>query len=65
MLLVLEVGNTNTKIGVYDGDRLRVSLRLTSRRACRCRPTPAGAPGRHLATASRLKLRLRPDRPSP
>lgn len=32
MLLVLEVGNTNTKIGVYDGDRLRVSWRLTSRR---------------------------------
>jgi type III pantothenate kinase len=32
MLLVLEVGNTNTKIGIYDGDRLRVSWRLTSRR---------------------------------
>ncbi len=32
MLLVLEVGNTNTKIGVYDGDRLQVSWRLTSRR---------------------------------
>ncbi|HEX3176760.1 MAG TPA: type III pantothenate kinase [Methylomirabilota bacterium] len=32
MLLVVEVGNTNTKIGVYDGDRLRVSWRLTSRR---------------------------------
>lgn len=32
MLLVLEVGNTNTKIGVYDGDRLVVSWRLTSRR---------------------------------
>lgn len=32
MLLVLEVGNTNTKIGVYDGDRLRASWRLTSRR---------------------------------
>jgi type III pantothenate kinase len=32
MLLVLEVGNTNTKIGVYDGDRLLVSWRLTSRR---------------------------------
>ena len=32
MLLVLEVGNTNTKIGVYDGVRLLVSWRLTSRR---------------------------------
>jgi type III pantothenate kinase len=32
VLLVLEVGNTNTKVGVYDGDRLRVSWRLTSRR---------------------------------
>jgi len=32
MLLVLEVGNTNTKIGVYDGDHLQVSWRLTSRR---------------------------------
>src|SRR5919108_5849825 len=32
MLLVLEVGNTNTKIGVYDGARLQVSWRLTSRR---------------------------------
>jgi type III pantothenate kinase len=32
MLLVLEVGNTNTKIGVYDGPRLLVSWRLTTRR---------------------------------
>jgi type III pantothenate kinase len=32
MLLVIEVGNTNTKIGVYEGDRLLVSWRLTSRR---------------------------------
>lgn len=32
MLLVIEVGNTNTKIGVYDGPRLVVSWRLTSRR---------------------------------
>ncbi len=32
MLLVVEVGNTNTKIGVFDGGRLRVSWRLTSRR---------------------------------
>jgi len=32
MLLVLEVGNTNTKVGVYDGPRLLVSWRLTSRR---------------------------------
>jgi len=32
LLLVLEVGNTNTKVGVYEGDRLRVSWRLTSRR---------------------------------
>ena len=32
MLLAIEVGNTNTKIGVYDGPRLLVSWRLTSRR---------------------------------
>ncbi|MBI4635202.1 MAG: type III pantothenate kinase [Candidatus Rokubacteria bacterium] len=32
MLLVVDVGNTNTKIGVFDGARLLVSWRLTSRR---------------------------------
>jgi len=32
MLLVADVGNTNTKIGVFDGQRLLVSWRLTSRR---------------------------------
>ncbi|HEV8640033.1 MAG TPA: type III pantothenate kinase [Methylomirabilota bacterium] len=32
MLLVADVGNTNTTIGVFDGARLRVSWRLTSRR---------------------------------
>jgi type III pantothenate kinase len=32
MLLVIEVGNTNTKVGVYDGTRLDVSWRLTTRR---------------------------------
>jgi type III pantothenate kinase len=32
MLLAVEVGNTNTKIGVYDGPRLLVSWRLTTRR---------------------------------
>lgn len=32
MLLVIEVGNTNTKIGIFDGARLLVSWRLTSRR---------------------------------
>ncbi|OLC14194.1 MAG: pantothenate kinase [Candidatus Rokubacteria bacterium 13_1_40CM_69_27] len=32
MLLVADVGNTNTTIGVFDGGRLRVSWRLTSRR---------------------------------
>ncbi len=32
MLLVVEVGNSNTKIGVFEGSRLRVSWRLTSRR---------------------------------
>lgn len=32
MLLVIEVGNTNTGVGVYDGRRLVVSWRLTSRR---------------------------------
>jgi type III pantothenate kinase len=32
VLLVIEVGNTNTKIGVFDEARLLVSWRLTSRR---------------------------------
>ncbi len=32
MLLVIDVGNTNTSLGVYDGSRLLVSWRLTSRR---------------------------------
>ena len=32
MLLVIEVGNTNTGVGVFDGRRLLVSWRLTSRR---------------------------------
>jgi len=32
MLLVIDVGNTNTGLGVYDGARLLVSWRLTSRR---------------------------------
>jgi type III pantothenate kinase len=32
VLLVIEVGNTNTKIGVYEGARLLASWRLTSRR---------------------------------
>lgn len=32
MLLVIDVGNTNTSLGVYDGKSLLVSWRLTSRR---------------------------------
>ena len=32
MLLVMDVGNTNTVLGVFEGRRLRVSWRLTSRR---------------------------------
>src|SRR5882724_13224238 len=32
MLLVIEVGNTNTKIGVFSGSRLLASWRLTTRR---------------------------------
>ena len=32
MLLVIEVGNTNTKIGVFSGPRLLASWRLTTRR---------------------------------
>jgi type III pantothenate kinase len=32
VLLVADVGNTNTTIGVFDGRQLRVSWRLTSRR---------------------------------
>ncbi len=32
MLLVVDVGNTNTKLGVYEGRRLLASSRVTSRR---------------------------------
>ena len=32
MLLVADVGNTNTKVGVFDGRRLVASWRLTTRR---------------------------------
>ena len=32
MLLVIDVGNTNTSMGIYDGARLRASWRLTTRR---------------------------------
>lgn len=32
MLLVIEVGNTNTKVGVFNGPRLVASWRLTTRR---------------------------------
>lgn len=32
MLLALEIGNTNTKIGVFDGPRLLTAWRLTTRR---------------------------------
>lgn len=32
MLLVMDVGNTNTKIGVFDGARILFSWRLTTRR---------------------------------
>jgi type III pantothenate kinase len=33
MLLVIDVGNTNTSLGVYDGERLVMHWRLTSARA--------------------------------
>lgn len=33
MLLVIDVGNTNTSLGVYDGERLIVHWRLTTARA--------------------------------
>jgi type III pantothenate kinase len=32
MLLVIDVGNTNTSLGIYERDRLRASWRLTTRR---------------------------------
>ena len=32
MLLALDVGNTNTSIGVFEGDQLRCELRLETRR---------------------------------
>jgi type III pantothenate kinase len=32
MLLVIDVGNTNTSLGIYEGPRLRASWRLTTRR---------------------------------
>ncbi|MCH5163806.1 MAG: type III pantothenate kinase, partial [Clostridiales bacterium] len=30
MIIALDVGNTNTKIGIFDGDELVESLRLSS-----------------------------------
>ncbi len=30
MIIALDVGNTNTKIGIFDGDKLAVSLRMSS-----------------------------------
>ncbi|NJK31342.1 MAG: pantothenate kinase, partial [Deltaproteobacteria bacterium] len=30
MLLAVDVGNSNTSIGVYEGDRLRCELRLST-----------------------------------
>ena len=33
MLLVIDVGNTNTSLGVYDGERLVADWRLTTARA--------------------------------
>ena len=30
MLLAIDIGNTNVKIGVFDGDKLVQSLRLTT-----------------------------------
>jgi type III pantothenate kinase len=32
MLLVIDVGNTNTSLGIYERARLRASWRLTTRR---------------------------------
>ena len=32
MLLVIDVGNTNTSLGIYEGGQLRASWRLTTRR---------------------------------
>ena len=32
MLLVIDVGNTNTSMGIYEHERLRASWRLTTRR---------------------------------
>ncbi len=32
MLLVIDVGNTNTSLGIYEVGRLRASWRLTTRR---------------------------------
>src|SRR3990172_7098536 len=32
MLLVMDVGNTNTVLGIYEGNRLRASWRITTRR---------------------------------
>src|SRR5690349_11411348 len=32
MLLVIDVGNTNTSLGIYERERLRASWRLTTRR---------------------------------
>ena len=47
MLLVIEVGNTNTGVGVYDGHRLLVSWRLAkffAHESCgKCTPCREGA----------------------
>ena len=59
MLLVIEVGNTNTKIGVYDGPRLLASWRLTTparadrRRVRRVHPDPARARAASSSSTSR------------
>src|SRR2546428_11346844 len=61
MLLVADVGNTNTKIGVFDHDRLLVSWVLTSRReqtadedggVIRAPPPARGVPARGLPRAA-------------
>ena len=76
MLLVADVGNTNTKIGVFDRDRLLVSWVLTSRREqtddeygvapyrqCPSRQREPG--GRHTAWVACCKYGVAPYRQCP
>ncbi len=62
VLLAIDIGNTNTVLGVFDGDRLDASWRDQDRCAQHRRRVGAHVPW--LARRSRGRLRSRPARPS-